>query len=346
MHGLTFEGPGSITYHSHLPDPTIEEPTDVIIRVDRTGLCGSDLHPYEGRERARPGVVPGHEAIGTVTGVGANVAGFSVGDRVIVPFTTSCGACKPCLIGLSARCENGDLFGWGDPDDLPAPAVHGGQASMLRVPLAEGTLVPIPDRVSDAQAVLLTDNLPTGWYAAERSDPIVGEAAFVVGLGSVGLSAVAALRALGADPVFAFDPVEDRLVRAEMLGASPLTSGAGLGTGVVSVVEAAGTSAAQEYAFESVRPGGTLSVIAVQTSPDFPFTPVNAYDANITVRFGRAPVRSVLNRILPMIDSEALQIPDESIVTHPDEALEDGPNLYRAFAGREPGMVKALFAIG
>ena len=346
MHGLTYDGPGKISYHRQLPDPTIEAPGDVIIRVDRSGLCGSDLHTYEGREHARAGVVPGHEAVGTVTGIGKTVAGFSVGDRVVVPFTTSCGTCKPCLIGLSARCENGSLFGWGDPDNLSAPAVNGGQASMLRVPLADGTLVPIPDGVSDAQAVLLTDNLPTGWYAAERSDPIEGEAALVVGLGSVGLSAVAALRALGADPVFAVDPAEDRLARAEMLGASPLTPVAGSRRGVTSVVEAAGTKAAQGYAFQSVRPGGTLSVIAVQTDAEFPFTPVNAYDANITVRFGRAPVRSVLNRMLPMIKSGALQIPDDVIVTHPTEALEDGPDLYRAFADREPGLVKALFATG
>lgn len=346
MRGLTFEGPGSIAYHSNLPDPIIEAPTDVIIRVDRTGLCGSDLHPYEGREAARPGVVPGHEAIGTVVELGGSVTGFAVGDRVVVPFTTSCGTCTPCVIGLSARCVNGSLFGWGDPDNLSAPAVNGGQASMLRVPLADGSLVQIPDGVPDIQAVLLTDNLPTGWYAAERSDPVAGEAALVVGLGSVGLSAVAALRALGADPIFAVDPVTDRLVRAEMLGASPLAQGIGPTKEVASVVEAAGTRAAQEFAFRSVRPGGTLSVIAVQTDAVFPFSPVNAYDANITLRFGRAPVRSVLNRLLPLIDSGGLEIPDDAIVTHPDEALEDGPDLYRAFADRDPGLVKALFATG
>lgn len=216
---------------------------------------------------------------------------------------------------------------------------------MMRVPYADGTLVHIPAGVSDAAAVLLTDNLPTGWFAAERSHPIEGEPAMVVGLGSVGLSTVMSLRALGAEPIYAVDPVASRLALAAELGAVPaLPGGADVPAHLPAVVEAAGTAKAQALAFQAVGPGGTLSVIAVQTDAGFPFTPVEAYDRNITVRFGRAPVRSVLDRLLPMVGEGSLEIPEELIVTHPAESLENGPELYRAFAGRRPGLVKVLFA--
>ena len=341
MHGLLFQGTGLVEDREDLPDPAIESPTDAVIAVTRTGLCGSDLHTYEGRESARPGVVPGHEAVGTITALGAEVEGFSVGDHVFVPFTTSCGSCRACRDGLSARCEVGQLFGWGDPHDLASPVLHGGQASKLRVPQADGTLVLVPEGVSDPGATLLTDNLPTGWFAAERANPVAGEPALVVGLGSVGLSAVASLRAMGAEPVYASDPADDRLARAVGLGARPVRSGEGVE--VPAVVEAAGTARAQAFAFEGVRPGGTLSVIAVQTDEQFPFSPIAAYDKNITVRFGRAPVRSVLDRLLPAIADGHLAIPDEVVVTHPAESLRDGPDFYRRFAERTPGLVKALF---
>ncbi|MDH5371907.1 MAG: alcohol dehydrogenase catalytic domain-containing protein [Acidimicrobiia bacterium] len=345
MQGLLFQGVRQIEYRDDLPEPTIEQSANAIIAVSRAGLCGSDLHTYEGRETARPGVVPGHEAVGQIVEAGDEVSRFTQGDRVLVAFTTSCGKCHACRHGLAARCRLGQLFGWGDPTNLEAPALHGGQASMLRVPLADGTLVRIPAGMSDEQAVLLTDNLPTGWYAAERSDPVAGEPAMVVGLGSVGLSAIVSLRSLGAHPIFAVDPIEDRLMRSERLGAIPMSPGdAGLPADLPAVVEAAGTAGAQAFAFRSVRPGGTLSVIAVQTEITFPFTPIEAYDSNITVRFGRAPVRSVLDRILPMIEDGRLSVPDEAVVTHPAEPLSEGPSLYRRFAEREPGLVKALFA--
>jgi threonine dehydrogenase-like Zn-dependent dehydrogenase len=215
----------------------------------------------------------------------------------------------------------------------------------MRVPYADGTLVRVPGGVSDVAAVLLTDNLPTGWYAAERSDPIEGEPAMVVGLGSVGLSAVVSLQALGADPVYAVDLIESRLALAAQLGAVPaMPGGADVPADLPAVVEAAGTANAQEFAFRMVGPGGTLSVIAVQTDAGFPFTPVEAYDRNITVRFGRAPVRSVLNRLLSTVEEGSLEIPEQVIVTHPAESLEDGPDLYRAFTRRRPGLVKVLFA--
>jgi alcohol dehydrogenase len=352
MRGLTLDGVRQVSYRTDLPDPSIEEPGDAVVVVHRAGLCGSDLHPYEGREAVRFGVVPGHEVVGEVLATGDGVRHFGPGDRVLVPFTTSCGTCRACRSGLSSRCVTGALFGYAPPGDDDVPALHGGQAELLRVPLADGTLVAVPAGVTDEQALLLSDNFPTGWYAAERADIRPGDVVVVVGAGAVGLCAVAAAFELGAHAVLAIDPVDGRRRRAADLGASTAApddaasavAGIAASDGVGSVIEAAGTRAAQALAFSLVRPGGTLSVIAVQTADRLAFTPVDAYDVNLTVRLGRAPVRSLLDRLLPRV-AAGLQIPTAVVVSHPRTALADGPSLYRRFAAREPGLVKALFDV-
>lgn len=350
MRGLVLDGVRRVSYRTDLPWPAIGSPGDAVVVVHRSGLCGSDLHPYEGREAVRFGVVPGHEAVGEIVAVGARVRNFSTGDRVLVPFTTSCGACWACRAALSSRCTNGALFGYGPPDGADGPVLHGAQAELLKVPLADGTLLTVPEGVTDEQALLLADNYPTGWYAVSRADLRKGDAGVVVGLGAVGLCAVAAAYAHGAQAVLAVDPVEERRRRAAALGATTATPDAAAATldaltrggGVGSVIDAAGTPAAQALAFALVRPGGTLSIIAVQTAERLAFTPVDAYDANITVRFGRAPVRSLLERILPKVAS-GLVIPSDVVISHPRIPLDKGPDAYRRFAARESGLVKGLF---
>jgi len=348
MRGLTLDGVGEITFRDNLPDPVIEWDTDAIVRVHRAGLCGSDLHPYLGREHVRFGVIPGHEVVGEVVATGEAVTRVPVGERVIVPFTTSCGECDACLSGLSARCVRGELFGYGDPAGA-RPALQGGQAEFVRVPLADGTLCAVPEGISDEAALLLSDNFPTGWHAARRAAVRPGRAVAVVGLGSVGLSAVAAAKTMGADPVLAVDPIEDRRSRAARLGArtAPPEGAEGVAAqldGFVSVIEAAGAPPAQGLAFRIMRPGGTLSIIAVQTADRFAFSPVDAYDRNATIRAGRAPVRSVLERLLPLVESGRVAIPTDVIVTHPAVPIEEGREMYRRFAEREPGMVKVIFS--
>lgn len=344
VHGLVLAGPRTVELRRDLVEPAVEDPRDAVVAITAAGLCGSDLHPYEGRERARFGVVAGHEIVGTVVATGDEVAGLTVGDRVLAAFTTSCGSCRFCLAGLSARCEHGQLFGYGNPDDQ-SPALHGGQSEFARVPLADTTMVGVPRGLSDAEAVLLTDNFPTAWYAVRQADVVPGDAVVVVGLGSVGLCAVVCALQAGAGSVLALDPVEDRRRRAATLGATvahpedvdvPRHA-------FPSVVEAAGSAGAQRLAFDLARPGGTLSIIAVQTADAFAFTPVDAYDANLTVRVGRAPVRSVLNQVMPLVTSGELRPPSETVVTHADTPLSDGPDMYRRFAAREAGLVKAVF---
>lgn len=337
-----FEGPGRITHVGDHPDPVPEGPGDAIVEVAMAGLCGSDLHPYLGAEPARTGVVPGHEAVGCVVGVGAAVTQVAVGDRVIVPFSVSCGTCRPCREGLSSRCEGARLLGWGDP----APggvALDGARARLVRVPLADGSLVAVPDDVADPAALLLCDNLPTGFHAARRGGVGPGSRVAVVGLGAVGLCAVVSCLALGAAAVMAIDPVASRRAAAGRLGAAPGDPDPAA-EGVVDVaIEAAGPAAAQRLAARLVRPGGVVSIIAVQTAPAFGIDPVTAYDRNLTITAGRAPVRSLLDELLPMVADGRLVPPVGEVLTHVGLPLAAGPATYRRFADREDGLVKAAF---
>lgn len=344
VRGLVLEATGRIAFREDIAEPDLLDPRDAVVAVTAAGLCGSDLHPYEGREAVRFGVVQGHEIVGEVLSVGSAVTAFKRGDRVLASFTTSCGLCDFCRRGLSARCVSGELFGYGPPDGA-RPPLQGGQAERVRVPLADSTLVAVPPAVTDAEAVLLTDNLPTAWYAAQRADITPGASVAVVGLGSVGLLALAAARSAGAGSVVAVDPVEDRRRRAAALGATTVDpeAAAKMEGQFDAVVEAAGTAPAQRLAFSLLRPGGVLSLISVQTAEHFAFTPVHAYDANATIRAGRAPVRSVLEDLLPRIAAGELRIPVETVVTHPAVPLEEGPGTYRRFAAREAGLVKAYF---
>lgn len=327
MRALTFRAPGEIEV-SQRPDPGIRQSTDAVVEVELAGICGSDLHPYEGREACRPGVIPGHEAVGVVVGRGSDVEGFEVGDRVIVPFTTSCGNCAPCRRGLTARCEHGQLFGWAHPSDRSL-GLDGCQAEYVRVPHATGTLVSA-DGIPDRAALLLCDNLPTSSEALERARP--ADSLGVVGLGSVGLGVVALAVGRGIGAVVAFDRVDRRLELAVALGAMA-GSDENLGS-IAAVVEAAGTADAQSFAASLCRPGAVLSIISVQTSDRFGFDPTTAYDKNLSIAFGRASVRSTLDRHLPELASVAELLADRVIDT-PPAPLSAGPELYRRAARRE-----------
>ncbi len=345
MRGLIFDGVRAISHHADLPDPGIEAAGDAVVEVGHAGLCGSDLHPYEGREPARAGVIPGHEAVGRVVAVGGEVASVLPGDRVLVPFTTCCGRCPSCHRWLTARCDRGQLFGWGDPARLEDPPLQGAQAQFVRVPLADGTLLAIPDDLDAATALLLTDNLPTAWEAVARAAPAQGEPCIIVGLGSVGLCAVIAAANAGGSPVIGIDPVADRRQRALRVGADIVAAPDDRPDlpQAPAVVEAAGNSAAQHTAMDLVRAGGSLSIISVQTAPTFAFTPIEAYDRNLTVHAGRASVRHTLTFLLPRVARGEMTVPAGEIVTDIDVPLNRGAALYERFAARADGLVKAAF---
>ena len=165
MNGLTFHGKEKLKYET-VPDPTIEDPRDVIVKVDLAGICGSDLHPYLEREKGLDhGTVMGHEFVGQIVETGGEVRGLSVGDKVFSPFTTNCGDCFYCRRGLTCRCTSGQLFGWIED----GAGLHGGQAELVRVPLADSTLMKIPECISPEEALLMGDIFSTGFFCAEHT---------------------------------------------------------------------------------------------------------------------------------------------------------------------------------
>lgn len=347
MKGICFEGIERVAVRE-LPDPEIEDPGDVLVQVSLAGLCGSDLHPFFGRESGLdPGTVMGHELVGRVIAVGSGVRNLVAGDRVFAPFSTSCGDCFYCNRGLTSRCPRGQLFGW----RAGGIGLHGCQAEQVRVPLAEGTLMKLPEGVSDESALLLGDNFSTGFYCAEMAGVRSGEVYAVVGCGTVGQLAIVAALASGADHVVAVDLDPARREAAARLGADAcgpeeveqrvrdLTEG----RGADAVMELVGLPAAQHLAFRLMRPGGILSVIGCHCTPDFAFSPVDAYDRNLTYRTGRCPARAYMEKLTPRVAAGEFSL--DHLITH-RFGIEDGVEAYDVFAGRRDGCVKAVIDFG
>ena len=360
MKAITFQGRASVSYDT-VPEPRVEQPTDAIVRVRAAGICGSDLHPYHERERGLDhGTVMGHEFVGEVVEVAGDVALTSVGDLVCSPFTTSCGTCFYCDRGLTGRCTSGQLFGWVEN----GVGLQGSQAEYVRVPLADGTLMRVPEGVSAEAALLMGDILSTGFFCAEgagvgkldadgevepgRSGEEVGTYV-VVGCGPVGLMTTLAALELGAEELFVVDAIPERLAVAERLGAIPLNyeedSVAEIileatdGRGAEAVMEVVGARAATELALSLLRPGGVLSSVGVHTDERFGFTPVAAYDKNLTFRSGRCPARYYMDRLarVARLRNDAL----ESVFSH-KLPLSEGVGGYEIFDKKLDGCTKVL----
>ncbi|MFV2115953.1 zinc-dependent alcohol dehydrogenase [Micromonospora sp. LOL_025] len=219
MKAVTWHGVGDIRF-SDVPDPKIQDPTDAIVKITTSAICGTDLHMVRGTMPGlRPGVVLGHEAVGEVVEVGPGVRNLSPGDRVIVPSTIACGYCSYCRAGYFAQCDNANPGGkragtafFGGPE--AAGGFDGLQAEYARVPFANVGLVPIPDEVGDEQAIMLSDIWPTAWFGARLADVRPGETVAVFGAGPVGQLAVLSAYLQGAGRVIAVDGLEDRLAMA------------------------------------------------------------------------------------------------------------------------------------
>jgi threonine dehydrogenase-like Zn-dependent dehydrogenase len=344
MRALVFEGIGRVALAS-LPDPELLEPTDALVRTEAAGLCGSDLHVYRGREAGLdPGTAMGHELLGEVVAAGAAVARFAAGARVVSPFSTACGSCFFCRAGLPSRCARGQLFGWVEN----GRGLAGCQAELVRVPLADTTLVAVPAELPAEEALLAGDVLATGWFGAESAGAGPGASVAVVGCGAVGLGAVGAARELGAAWILAVDPAPDRRALAARFGAEPCAPEEALargldateGRGADAAIEAVGSPAATRLAYDLLRPGGTLAAVGVHAEPALAISPGALYDKNLTYRAGRCPARALLPRLLPLV--AARRLPLAELVTH-RLPLEDGPAAYAAFERREPGWIKVVF---
>jgi alcohol dehydrogenase len=271
---LVYHGPNQKSW-DEVPNPKIIDPTDVIVQVDTTTICGTDLHILKGDVPAvTDGRILGHEGVGTITEVGSAVGKLVVGDRVIISCITSCGSCSYCHQGLPAHCLNEvgtSGIGW-----IFGHLIDGTQAEYVRVPFAENSLHLVPEGVSDEQAVMLSDIMPTGFEIGVRNGRVEpGDVVAVIGAGPVGLSAMMTANLYGASRIIAVDLDQNRLTQALNFGATDsvnsgkagwmeelmaMTEG---GLGVDVAIEAVGVPETFTMATEIVRVGGTVANVGV-----------------------------------------------------------------------------------
>ncbi|OBH18223.1 dehydrogenase [Mycolicibacter terrae] len=338
MRSVVIDAPGSIRVDTR-PEPVLPGADGAVVAVTATAICGSDLHFYEGDYPIVDPVPLGHEAIGTVVEVGPEVASVRVGDRVMVSSVAGCGHCAGCATRDPIRCHSGPLiFGSG--------ALGGAQSELLAVPGADFQLARIPDGLCDEEALLLTDNLATGWAAALRADIPVGGTVAVIGLGAVGLCAARSALFLGAATVLGVDPVPQRRERVVAMGitpAQPSATAAAMeltgGRGVDAVIDAVGSDVTMSDALTAVRAGGTVSVVGVHDLAPFPFPALPALVRSITLRMTTAPVQQTWPQLIPLLQSGRLSVDGIFTTEMPLDAAADA---YRAVAARSGDVVKVL----
>jgi threonine dehydrogenase-like Zn-dependent dehydrogenase len=321
----------------NVPDPTIIDPTDALVRVTRACICGSDLWPYRTLEPSGTGRRMGHEAIGVVEAVGAGVRTLKTGDLVVMPFAYSDGTCAFCHEGLQTSCVHGGFFGIGE--------VAGAQAEAVRVPLADGTLFPLPVGEDDAlipSLLTLSDVMGTGHHAAVAAKVGPGKAVAVVGDGAVGLCGVIAAKRLGAERIIILGRHPGRIALAREFGATDVVSERGDeavervraltgGYGAHSVLECVGLGQAMRTAIEIARPGGAVGRVGLPEDEAMPASQP-AFFHNVTVSGGPAPVRAYIEDLLPDVLEGRIEpgrVFDRVI------GLDEVPDGYRAMNDRE-----------
>jgi len=343
--GLTFQGKQDIRYDT-VPDPEIISSNDVIVKVELCAICGSDMHVYHEHEKGLDnGTVMGHEFVGEIVERGQGVNNLSIGDKVISPFTTNCGQCYFCRIGLTSRCIKGQLYGWIENGQ----GLQGAQAEYVRVPFSESTLVKIPEGISMEEGLFLGDIFSTGYFAAHQADIKPDGIYVVLGCGPVGIMAIIGAMELGAEKIFAIDGISERLEIASNWGATPLNyktqdvvnelMNATDGRGADGVMEVVGNSAAGKLAVELVRPGGIISTVGVCNDQHLSFSPSEAFNKNLTYKVGRCPVRHYIDILIPILLEKKLDL--SSIVSHRLK-LADGTRGYDIFDKKLDGCLKIV----
>src|SRR2546427_2661110 len=344
MRATVMFGAGDVHIET-VPDARLIEPTDALVVVTRAAICGSDLWPYKTMEYSETGRRMGHEAIGVVEAVGADVRSVRVGNLVVMPFAYSDGTCVFCREGLHTSCVHGGFFGTVD--------VPGAQAEAVRVPLADGTLVVLPVGADDTlmpSLLTLSDVMGTGHHAARAARVGRGKTAAVLGDGAVGLCAVIAARRLGAERIIMMGHHPDRIALAKEFGATDVVKERGEeaaargptragGPRGHSVLECVGTEEAMRTAIGIARPGGAVGRVGVPHYEAIPGSEPAFYN-NLTISGGPAPVRAYIRELLPDVlegEIEPGRVFDRVI------GLDEVPDGYRAMNEREAikVMVKA-----
>ncbi|MFI6674310.1 zinc-dependent alcohol dehydrogenase family protein [Kribbella sp. NPDC050470] len=345
MKALVYNGPGQRSWHE-VPDPVIQDPEDAIVRVDAVTICGTDLHILKGDvPTVQKGRILGHEAVGTITATGSGVRGVAVGDRVLISCITSCGRCEYCRQGHYGQCLGGG--GW-----ILGHLIDGVQAEQVRVPFADRSVHKLPDNVSDEEAVLLADILPTSYEVGVLNGRVSpGDTVVIVGAGPIGLAAIATAKLFSPARIIVVDAAESRrkaaLDRGADLALGPdenveetvreLTGG--LGAEVA--IEAVGIPATFELCARVVRPGGTVANVGVHGAPATLHLE-DLWIKNVTITTGLVDT-STTPRLLSMLSAGKLQLP--GLITH-RFGIDEMQDAYDVFSRpAETGALKvALFS--
>ncbi|RCV48163.1 glutathione-independent formaldehyde dehydrogenase [Marinitenerispora sediminis] len=374
MRALVYEGPFDVAVRD-VPDPRIEHPGDVIVRVTSTCICGSDLHMYEGRTAAEPGIVFGHENLGVVEEAGSGVASVRVGQRVVMPFNVACGFCRNCLEGATGYCLTVNPgFAGGAYGYVAMGPYRGGQAEYLRVPYADFNCLALPEGAErEADYALLADIFPTGYHGCELAGVAPGDTVAVYGAGPVGLMAAYSALLRGASRVFVVDRVPERLRLAESIGAEPVDftegdpaerirdatdGGTDAGIDAVGYQAQARTGEGREEPAAvlnalvyTVRPTGALGVPGLYLPAD-PGGPTEdarrgrlllemgrLFEKGLRMGTGQANVKRY-NRQLRDLITAGRAAP--SFVVTKELPLEEAPAAYERFDRREAGYTKVV----
>jgi 2-desacetyl-2-hydroxyethyl bacteriochlorophyllide A dehydrogenase len=336
MRAVTFQGPGEIRVDEK-PEPELEAPGEAIVRVEASGVCGSDLHIYHGRVAIEPGFTIGHEYVGTVTAVGDGVSSVAEGDRVLGTYCTACNECFFCRRGDFHKCDSGRVFGHGKQ----LGELQGAQAELLLVPSADLALRKVPPGMSDEVALFAGDVMGTGYHAVTETGVGEGDVAAVLGLGPVGLCAVQAALAAGAERVIAVDSVPERLEMARSFGAEPVhltdedpkaaAKSATEGRGVDAAIDAVGHPDAFDLACRMTRKCGTVSATGVYAERMEVHMGVVWIKA-LTVKTGHANVIKHVDPVLAALSDGRLD--PSPLVTH-HMKLDEAPEAYEIYDRRE-----------
>ena len=336
MRALVYTGPGAIVWQD-VPPPTIQKPTDAIVKVETTTICGTDLHIIKGDvPTVEPGRILGHEGVGVVTEVGAAVTEIAVGDRVIISCISACGKCSYCLEGMYSHCladEGASGIGW-----ILGHLIDGTQAEYVRVPFAETSLHKVPEGVAPEEAAMISDILPTGHEIGIKYGAVKpGDVVAVIGAGPVGLAAMTTAALYGPSRVIAIDIDANRVEQAKRFGASDgvvstdsdwkeqvLALTDGLGVDVA--IEAVGVPATWDMSLAIVRPGGHVANVGVHGKPvSFPLE--TAWIQNLTITTGLVNTDTA-RMLIKMLAQGRLDV--AGFISH-RFALEDIMNAYDTF---------------
>jgi len=321
----------------NVADAAIIEPTDALVTVTRSCICGSDLWPYKTMEHSDTGRVMGHEAIGVVEAVGRDVRTIKNGDLVVMPFAYSDGTCEFCGKGLQTSCVHGGFFG--------TVELAGAQAEAVRVPLADGTLFVLPlgkDHALMPSLLTLSDVMGTGHHAAVSAKVVPGNIVAVVGDGAVGLCGVIAARRLGAEQIIILGHHRDRIALAREFGATDVVVERGEeavervlaltgGLGAHSVLECVGLEQSTMTGLSIIRPGGAVGRVGVPQDERIPAADQTLYK-NVTIAGGPAPVRAYIEELLPDVLEGRIE---PGRVFDRTTNLDGVPDGYRAMNERE-----------